>query len=114
MRLYQLKDLNAIQMSSSEDMFETPKDTLGDTLLATDELTVYPGQVMVSRFERNRRPTSCRRHDLPQPGRPAWRTIQDWPMPGDPCKEQDNEKAGPKLSDLRIRMFWTTTGSNRS
>ena len=35
----------------------------------------------------------------------AWRTIEEWPMPGDPCKDQDDEKAGPKVADLRIRMF---------
>lgn len=26
-------------------------------------------------------------------------------MPGDPCQERDDDKAGPKLSDLRVRMF---------
>jgi type VI secretion system protein VasD len=106
LRLYQVKDLSAIQMSSSEDMFENPKDTLGETLLATDELTVYPGQVMVSRFERNEQADFLIGVAIfRSPVGTAWRTIQEWPLPGDPCKEQDSAKAGPKLTDLRVRMF---------
>jgi type VI secretion system protein VasD len=106
LRLYQVRDLSALQMSSFEDILEHAKETLGDTLLETDELTVYPGQVMVSRFERNEQADFVVGVAVfRNPVGTAWRTIEEWPMPGDPCKEQDDDKAGPKLADLRIRMF---------
>lgn len=106
LRLYQTRDLSRVQMASAEDMFEAAKDTLADTLVAQDEMTLYPGQIVVRRFERVEQADYLIAVALfRSPLGSAWRTIQEFPMPGDPCAEQDDDKAAPKLSDLRVRMF---------
>lgn len=106
LRLYQVRDLSALQMSSFEDMLETPKETLGDTLLATEEVTLYPGQVTVRRFERNTQADFLVAMAVfRSPVGSAWRTIQEFPLPGDPCAEQDDPDAAPTIADLRIRAF---------
>lgn len=106
-RLYQLVDLSAMQSASFEDIWERSDEVLGETKAGKPiVLTIYPGQIMVQRFKRNpaadflvgaavfRRPIGG-----------AWRTIDEWPLTGDPCAEQDDEKAAPKLKQLRVRMF---------
>jgi type VI secretion system protein VasD len=106
LRLYQVRDLSALQMASFEDMLETPKETLGDALLATDEITLYPGQVTVRRFERNTQADFLIAMAVfRSPVGSAWRTIQEFPLPGDPCAEEDDADAAPKLEDLRVRAF---------
>ncbi len=106
LRLYQVRDLSRVQMASSEDMYETPTEALGDTLVATDELTVYPGQVMVRRFERDEKADFLLGVAIfRSPVGSSWRTMQEFPLPGDPCQERDDPKASRKVTDLRVRMF---------
>jgi type VI secretion system protein VasD len=106
LRLYQLRDFSRLQMASADDVFENPKDTLGDTLLGTEEVTLYPGQVIVKRFQRNPQADYVVGVAIfRNPVGSAWRTVQEFPMPGDPCAERNDPKAAPRFVDLRIRMF---------
>jgi len=106
-RLYQLVDLSAMQSASFDDIWERSDEVLGETKAGKPiVITIYPGQIMVQRFKRNaaadflvgaavfRRPIGG-----------AWRTIDEWPLTGDPCAEQDDDEAAPKLKQLRVRMF---------
>ena len=106
LRLYQTRDLSRIQMSSADDMFENAKDTLADTLVAQDELTLYPGQIVVRRFPRSEQADYLVAVAIfRSPVGSSWRTIEEFPMTGDPCAEKKDEKAAPKLQDLRVRLF---------
>lgn len=106
-RLYQLSDLSRLQSAEFDDIWLKPDETLGDTKTAgPTELTVYPGQIMVERFKRN--PAADFLVGVGvfrQPVGGSWRTIEEWPLAGDPCAEQDDEDAAPKMSQLRVRMF---------
>ena len=105
-RVYQLKNLSAVQSASFDDMLDRPKETLGDSIVHEDEVTIYPGQILVRRFEREDKADFLVGVAIVRnPVGTAWRTIQEYPIPGDPCAEQDDQEAAPTLSDLRIRFF---------
>jgi type VI secretion system protein VasD len=105
-RLYQLKNLSAAQSATFDDMLDRPKETLGDSIVHEDEVTIYPGQILVRRFEREPKADFLIGVAIVRnPVGTAWRTIQEYPLAGDPCKEQDDPEAAPTLNDLRVRMF---------
>jgi type VI secretion system protein VasD len=105
-RLYQLKDLSLFQMAEFMDIWQSAKETLGATLIAVQELTTYPGQVVVQRFDRDEKADYLVGVGVfRNPIGSTWRTVSELPLPGDPCQEQDDEKAAPNLEDLRVRMF---------
>jgi type VI secretion system protein VasD len=106
LRVYQLSELGKIQQATFEDVWADPKQALGETLLGGEELTLYPGQLAVHRFKRN--PAADFLVGVAvfrMPVGEAWRTIQEWPLPGDPCGETRRKDAAPKLERLRVRMF---------
>jgi type VI secretion system protein VasD len=105
-RLYQLKDLSLFQMAEFMDIWQSAKETLGATLIAVKELTTYPGQVVVERFERDEKADYLVGVGIfRNPVGSTWRTVSELPLPGDPCQERDDENAAPLLEDLRLRMF---------
>lgn len=105
-RVYQLKNLSAIQSASFDDMLDRPKETIGDAIIQEDELTIYPGQIVVRRFERDPQADFIAGVAIfRNPVGSAWRTFQEYPIPGDPCQEQDDPEAAPTLTDLRVRYF---------
>jgi type VI secretion system protein VasD len=105
-RVYQLTDLSVLQMSSFEDIWEHAKETLGAALVAVEEFTTYPGQVVVRHFDRDEKADFVVGMAIfRNPVGSAWRTIQEFPLPGDPCQERGDQAAAPKLADLRVRMF---------
>jgi type VI secretion system protein VasD len=106
LRLYQLKDLSKLEQATFEDIWERSAESLGDTLLGAEELTLYPGQVMVHRFQRNAAADFLVGAAVfRSPAGGSWRTIEEWPLPGDPCAEADDHDAAPKFKKLRVRMF---------
>ena len=106
LRLYQLKNLSAVQSASFDDMLDRPKETLGDAIVHEDELTIYPGQIVVRRFERDPKADFLVGVVIVRnPVGTAWRTLQEYPIPGDPCQEQDDPEAAPTIPDLRVRYF---------
>jgi type VI secretion system protein VasD len=105
-RLYQLKDLSLLQMAEFADVWQNAQQALGATLIAVKELTAYPGQVVVERFERDEKADFLVGVGIfRSPIGSTWRTISELPLPGDPCQEQDDEDAAPTMEDLRLRMF---------
>ena len=106
-RLYQLVDLSAMQSATFDDIWERSDETLGETKAGKPiSLTIYPGQIMVQRIKRN--PAAdflVGAAVFRKPIGGAWRTIDEWPLTGDPCAEQDDDKAAPKLKQLRVRIF---------
>lgn len=106
LRLHQLRDLSRLQRATFEDLWRSPEEVLGDTLVRSDQLTMFPGQVAVSRFQRDEKADYLVGVAIyRQPVGQSWRTIQEWPLAGDPCAEHDDDKAAPKLGQLRVRMF---------
>lgn len=105
-RMYQLKNLSAVQSASFDDLLDRPKETLGEAVVQEDEVTIYPGQIVVRRFEREEKADFLVGVAIVRnPVGTAWRTIQEFPIPGDPCQEQDDPEAAPTVMDLRIRFF---------
>lgn len=105
-RIFQLSDLSRLQASTFEDVWQRAAETLGGTLQEVEEFTMYPGQVDVRHLQRNGKAdflvgVAVFRNPIGA----AWRTIQELPLEGDPCRERNDERAAPRLSDLRIRMF---------
>ena len=105
-RVYQLSDLSRLQASAFEDIWQHAKEALGATLQAVEEFTMYPGQVNVRHLQRNDKADFLVGFAVfRNPIGAAWRTIQELPLAGDPCRERNDEHAAPRLADLRIRMF---------
>jgi len=52
-RIYQLSNLGEFEQASFEEMMTGSDEVLGDTLLATEEVTVYPGRSTFRSFERD-------------------------------------------------------------
>jgi type VI secretion system protein VasD len=105
-RIYQLTDIGNMEQSAFDDIWERGKETLGDTIVKTDELTIYPGQLTQKRLKRDSKAdflVGVAVFRTPMGG--SWRTIQEWPLNGDPCKEHNDKKAAPSLAELRVRMF---------
>ncbi|MEY4575679.1 MAG: type secretion system lipoprotein TssJ [Pseudomonadota bacterium] len=106
LRIYQLTDISLLQRASFEEMLESPKQTLGQTLVKDLELTIYPGQRTAQHLVRESKAdyivgVAVFRNPLGS----AWRTIAELPLEGDPCKERNDHNAAPKVKDLRVRMF---------
>jgi type VI secretion system protein VasD len=105
-RLYQLKDLSSLQLAEFADIWQSPKETLGATLVAVQELTTYPGQIVVQHIERDEKADFLVGVGIfRNPVGATWRAVSELPLPGDPCQEQEDDKAAPALKDLRIRVF---------
>jgi type VI secretion system protein VasD len=90
-RLYQTKGVDKLQLASFDDMLDHDKETLGDELLAMQEVTINPGERAAPPLVRNpdatylvavalfRRPTAL-----------TWRAVKRLPAP-DPqyCHAKD-------------------------
>lgn len=106
LRVYQLKDLDRLEQASFDDIWTRAKETLGEAMVKQEERTLYPGQVSVHRFKREGPAdflVGVAVFRTPIGG--SWRTIQEWPLAGDPCNERNDKKVAPKLEQLRVRMF---------
>lgn len=105
-RLYQLTDLGKLQGVAFDEIWERDQETLGNTLVKSDELTIYPGQFATRRIQRDPKADYLVGVAVFRtPIGSAWRTIQEWPLEGDPCQERKSKRAAPKLDNLRVRMF---------
>lgn len=105
-RIYQLTDLSRFESALFEDMLENAAEVLGPTLVAMDELTMYPGQVGVRHLERNPKADFVVSVAVfRKPVGASWRSVDELPLPGDPCQEKNDEHAAPALAELRLRVF---------
>ena len=53
MRIYQLKDVDKLELASLDDLLDHDRDTLGDELAAVQEVTINPGDRMSPPIARN-------------------------------------------------------------
>ena len=105
LRLYQLTELTPLEHASFDDVWTRPQEVLGNSALQTEELVIYPGQLVVHRLKRNERAEYVAAVAVfREPEGEAWRTAQEWPLPGDPC-QTSAQPAQPALTKLRVRMF---------
>jgi type VI secretion system VasD/TssJ family lipoprotein len=80
-RVYQLSNVGELEQASFEEMMRTPEEVLGESILATEELTVYPGRSTFRVFERNPGANYVVAVAVVrQPSGNQWRTVM--PMPG--------------------------------
>ena len=80
-RIYQLKNLGKIEVASFRDIWQKAEDTLGDTLAVADEVTVYPGEKVARRFERDKAANYIVGVAIVRrPSGGSWRTILDLPI----------------------------------
>ena len=118
-RVYQLTGLGSLELASFEDIWQSDEDTLGDTLVVADEVTVYPGQSLRRTFERDpaanyivgvaivRRPVGL-----------AWRSVLELPTSAEAQRcaalQDDPEEPPPQpaLSRVAFRVdMYTIEGS---
>jgi type VI secretion system protein VasD len=105
-RLYQLENPNQIEHATFEDVWSKPKQTLEGTLVNQRELTLFPGQIVVVHTERDPSAEYLAAVAIfRNPAGQSWRTLQEWPLPGDPCAAHSDEHVAPTLEQLRIRVF---------
>jgi type VI secretion system protein VasD len=105
LRLYQVTDLSRFQRASFDDMWSRPKDTLAETALSAEELVIYPGQVTVRRFKRDPKAEYVVGVAIfREPEGEGWRTAEEWPLRGDPCKVS-GKKLDEPIDKLRVRLF---------
>lgn len=106
-RLYQLTDLSRLQSASFEEVWEDNGAALQQAVVEPPiDFTMYPGQIAVQRFKRNEDAdyligVAVFREQIGA----SWRTINEWPLPGDPCAAKQDADAAPSLDQLRVRMF---------
>lgn len=90
-RLYQLKGIEKLQLVSFDDLLDKDKETLGEALVATQELTINPGERMSPPVLRNPEATYLLAVALfRKPAALTWRAVKKLPAP-DPqhCHAQD-------------------------
>jgi type VI secretion system protein VasD len=52
-RLYQLRDVGALEQASFQEVWRTPEEALGESLISVDELTIYPDQTIRRGLDRD-------------------------------------------------------------
>lgn len=126
-RVFQLSGLGSLDTASFDEMWRSPEDTLGDTLIAMDEFTYYPAApnetppVLRRTFERD--PAANFIVGMAIVRRPAgvsWRSVIELPYPASEmaCAAQQVDPESPppppdiaqirfELDDYRIEGFIT-------
>lgn len=84
-RIYQVTEAGPVETASFHEMWRTPEEVLGEGLLGTDEVTIYPGRRIVRGFERNPDANYLVAMALYRnPAGVSWRTILELPpTPGE-------------------------------
>jgi len=81
-RLYQLRDVGALEQSSFQEVWQTPEAALGDSLLGVDELTIYPEQTVRRGLDRNPEANFLVGMGIfRQPVGSTWRSVLTLPAP---------------------------------
>jgi type VI secretion system protein VasD len=86
-RVYQLSNLGELEQASFEQMMRRPEEVLGETLLASEEVTVYPGRSTFRSFERDPGANYVVGVAVVrQPGGTQWRAVLPMPSCGKKAK----------------------------
>ncbi|WP_224363347.1 type VI secretion system lipoprotein TssJ [Hyalangium versicolor] len=79
-QVLQLKDIRRLEASEFQDVWQRPKEVLEDDLIATDELTLEPGQTLTRQLARDPKATFVVVLGLfRRPAGQVWRSIQRLP-----------------------------------
>lgn len=79
-QVLQLKDVRRLEASEFQDVWQRPKEILEDDLLATDELTLEPGQTLTRQLQRESDATFVVVLGVfRRPAGQVWRSIQRLP-----------------------------------
>ncbi len=118
-RVYQLTGLGNLELASFEDIWRDDEETLGDTLVVADEVTVYPGQRLTRTFERD--PAANFIVGAAIVRRPAglsWRSVLDLPSSAEAQRcaalQEDPEDPPPQPAVSRVAFridMYTIEGS---
>jgi type VI secretion system protein VasD len=82
-RVYQLSNLGQLEQASFEQMMRQPDEVLGETLIASEEVTVYPGRSTFRSFERDPGANYVVGVAVVrQPGGTQWRAVLSMPTCG--------------------------------
>lgn len=81
-RVYQLRDVGALEQASFEDVWRRPDQTFEKSLLAQDEITLYPRQVVRRPFDRDPKANFIVAVGIFRtPVGTTWRTVLELPAP---------------------------------
>ena len=81
-RLYQLRDVGALEQSSFQEVWQTPEAALGESLVSVDELTIYPEQTVRRGLDRNPEANFLVGMGIfRQPVGSTWRSVLALPAP---------------------------------
>lgn len=106
LRIYQLAEVTSLEQSSFEDVWQGAAATLGADLLGADEITIYPGQKLSRRVDRNPEANYVVSMAVfRQPAGSVWRAVVELPRPGDPCAETGREPTQPPTATLPISVL---------
>ena len=106
-RIYQLKEISKLEMATFEEIWQKADETLGDTVLAKDELTPYPGRRVVRGFERNPEANYIAAVAIVRrPSGVTWRTIFELPASAaeTQCAAQQQDPATPPPAPQAVRI----------
>lgn len=109
LRIYQLRDPSPLETASFEDVWQSAESVLGESLVSTETLTLYPGE----RLERALRPAADTAAIVAvvivrQPAGRTWRAVV--PMTrsergGERCPSTEPGRVLLRLDDYRIEAI---------
>jgi type VI secretion system protein VasD len=79
-QVLQLKDIRRLEAAEFQDLWQRPKEVLEEDLIATDELTLEPGQTLTRQLARDPKATFIVVFGVfRRPAGQVWRSIQRLP-----------------------------------
>jgi type VI secretion system protein VasD len=79
-QVLQLKDIRRLEAAESQDVYQRPKEVLEDDLIASDELTLEPGQTLTRQLSRDPKANFIVVLGVfRRPAGQVWRSIQRLP-----------------------------------
>ncbi len=107
-RLYQLRDLGALERASFQEVWRAPEATLGESLVSVDEVTIYPEQVLRRPLERDPAANYLVGMGIfRQPVGTTWRSVLTLPIPRSQaqCAGSQGGDEAPPPPIAHIRFF---------
>lgn len=109
LRVYQLRDAGALDTASFEDVWQSAETVLGESLVSTESLTIYPGE----RLERALRPARDTAAIVAvvivrQPAGRTWRAVVPMTHPetgGELCPAIEPGRIRLRLDDYRVEAI---------
>lgn len=106
-RLYQLKNDVKMENAPYDDVYANDKAVLGDDLVKSDELEVFPNDLVEVKFERAKEAQFLAGVAFfHSPKGNSWKTFFEFPLaPGEAQCGGHKDDAGPGVADVRTSFF---------